>query len=57
MTEDELVQHVNDKVIDFKKVRGGIHFRESIPRNNVGKLVRREMRAWAAANTANGTMA
>ena len=39
---------MNEKVIDFKKIRGGIFFRDKIPRNNVGKLVRREMRDWAA---------
>ena len=34
-------------MIDYKKIRGGIIFRDAIPRNNVGKLVRRKMREWA----------
>ena len=47
MTENELIEFVNSKVIDYKKIRGGILFRDEIPRNNVGKLVRRKMREWA----------
>ena len=34
-------------MIDYKKIRDGIIFRDTIPRNNVGKLVRRKMREWA----------
>jgi len=47
VTENELIEFVNSKVIDYKKIRGGIMFRDEIPRNNVGKLVRRKMREWA----------
>jgi len=40
-------EHVNSRVVDFKKIRGGVMVRESIPHNASGKLLRREMRAWA----------
>jgi len=38
---------VNSQVADYKKVRGGLLFRPSIPHNTSGKLLRREMRTWA----------
>ena len=47
VTETELIKFVNSQVIEYKKIRGGIIFRDTIPRNNVGKLVRRKMREWA----------
>ena len=34
-------------MIDYKKIRGGVIFTDEIPRNNVGKLMRRRMREWA----------
>ena len=43
----ELIEFVNSKVNDFKKIRGGIIFRDEIPRNTVGKLMRKRMRDWA----------
>jgi len=46
-TEDDIREHVNSQVLDYKKIRGPILFRDEIPRNSVGKLVRREMRLWA----------
>jgi acyl-coenzyme A synthetase/AMP-(fatty) acid ligase len=47
VTESDLLDFFNSKVADFKKIRGGIIFTSSIPRNVVGKLLRRHMRAWA----------
>ena len=47
MSESELIEFVNSQVIEYKKIRGGIIFRNEIPRNNVGKLLRRKMREWA----------
>jgi len=48
VTEKELKEFVNDRIkTDFKKIRGSIIFRDELPRNNVGKLVRRKMREWA----------
>lgn len=46
VTEEEIKSFVNDKVIDFKKIRGPIIFKNDIPRNSVGKLMRRELRTW-----------
>ena len=47
VTAEELRTFVNEKVIDFKKLRGDIIFQKEIPHNSVGKLLRREMRQWA----------
>ena len=43
----DLCDHLAVRVSDFKKLRGGVIFRNELPRNSVGKLVRREMREWA----------
>lgn len=53
VTAEEIRDHVNNQVIDFKKIRGPVIFRDVIPRNSVGKLVRREMRNWAQNEYAN----
>ncbi len=45
--EKELTEHVNKEVTDYKRIRGGIIFRKEMPRNSVGKLVRKRMRDWA----------
>lgn len=47
VSEEELRNFVNKEVTDFKKIRGDVLFRDQIPRNSVGKLIRREMREWA----------
>ena len=44
VTEEHLLEFFNQQVADFKKLRGGIIFREKIPRNIIGKLLRREMK-------------
>jgi len=44
---ESILKHINDKVTDFKKIRGGILFRDSLPSNTAGKLLRRKMREWA----------
>ena len=47
-TKDSILQFVNKQVdADYKKIRGKILFRNSVPRNSMGKLLRREMRKWA----------
>ena len=48
--EDELLSFVNNQVSDYKRIRGGIIFRNSLPRNSVGKLLRRELRDWASGD-------
>ena len=47
VTENDLIEYVNSQVIEYKKIRGGIIFRNEIPRNSVGKLLRKKMRDWA----------
>ncbi len=47
MKESDLTEHVNSQVADYKRIRGGVLIRDSIPRNSFGKLVRRTMRLWA----------
>lgn len=49
--EEELRSFVNSKVTDYKKIRGDVIFKDQIPRNSVGKLIRREMREWARNQT------
>ena len=53
MTEKDLEDFVNERVIDYKKIRGGISFQPIIPRNNVGKLLRNELTQWAEANVSS----
>ena len=38
---------MNGKLIDCKHIRGGLAFVSSIPRNNVGKLLRQKLTKWA----------
>ena len=39
---------MNERIkVDYKKIRGEILLRDEIPRNSVGKLLRRDMRKWA----------
>jgi acyl-coenzyme A synthetase/AMP-(fatty) acid ligase len=47
VTEKELLEFFNNQVPNFKMIRGGIIFRNEIPRNPIGKLLRRNMRDWA----------
>lgn len=44
ITEEEILQLVNGQVDDYKKIRGGVHFVEKLPRNLQGKLLRRKIR-------------
>ena len=47
-TKEDIIQFVNKQVdADYKKIRGKVIFRNSVPRNSMGKLLRREMRKWA----------
>ena len=43
-TGDELIAHVKDRLAPFK-VPKAIRFVESLPRNQSGKLLKRELRA------------
>ena len=41
--EQAVVDHVERNVSDHKRLRGGVLFVEKIPRNNNGKILRREL--------------
>jgi acyl-coenzyme A synthetase/AMP-(fatty) acid ligase len=43
VTAAELVELVDGRVDDHKKLRGGVHFVERIPRNPQGKILRRSL--------------
>lgn len=43
VTDKELYDFIADKVIDQKRLRGGIYFVNSLPRNASGKLVKQEL--------------
>ena len=45
VSEAEIQAFVDAKVSAHKRVKGGIEFRSSIPKNNMGKILRRELRA------------
>ena len=40
---DDILEFVNARVKDHKKIRGGIFVVDKIPRNHPGKVVRREL--------------
>ena len=43
LTEEEVKQLVDEQVDDHKKLRGGVHFVEKIPRNPQGKILRKSL--------------
>lgn len=45
VSETELVEYVEGKVANHKRLRGGVVFIDVIPRNPTGKILRRELRA------------
>ena len=47
VTEDGVMQYCQDKLTGYKRPRH-IEFRETLPKTNVGKILRRELRAPAA---------
>ena len=53
--KNELVEFVNKQVIEYKKIRGGLQFVSSIPRNDVGKLLRQKLTKWADEIFDDGT--
>ncbi|XP_014291592.1 luciferin 4-monooxygenase [Halyomorpha halys] len=44
LSEEDLHSYISDKVIDEKKLRGGIVFLDSIPKSPVGKVLRYELK-------------
>jgi acyl-CoA synthetase (AMP-forming)/AMP-acid ligase II len=46
LTEDEVARHCHDQLTGYKRPRY-IEFRDELPKTNVGKILRRELRAHA----------
>lgn len=44
VTEDEIIKYISDRVSSAKRLRGGVRFINSIPKNPSGKILRRELR-------------
>jgi long-chain acyl-CoA synthetase len=43
LTEDEVLRYCHDRLTGYKRPRT-VEFRESLPKTNVGKILRRELR-------------
>ncbi|XP_066989331.1 probable 4-coumarate--CoA ligase 3 [Macrobrachium rosenbergii] len=50
LTEDEVISYLDDKVAPYKRLGGGVRFVEQLPKNTTGKLLRRDLKQWAARN-------
>lgn len=44
ITDAEIRAFVDSKVSPHKQIKGGIEFCETLPKNNLGKVLRRELR-------------
>lgn len=47
LTASEIENYVNEKVIDHKKLRGGVHFVDALPLTASGKILRRKAKEMA----------
>ena len=45
VSDAEIAQFVESQVAPHKRVKGGVEFVAAIPKNNMGKILRREIRA------------
>nr|CAH0105514.1 unnamed protein product [Daphnia galeata] len=50
VSDAEIQAFVDSKVSSHKQIKGGIEFRSAIPKNNMGKILRRELRVEYANN-------
>ena len=44
LDQDMLNAFLNDKVVEYKHLRGGIEFTELIPKSQSGKILRRQLK-------------
>ena len=44
ISEDEVKEYVKQRLAPYKQLRGGVVFVTEIPKNAIGKLLRRELR-------------
>lgn len=47
VSEDEIKEFVKARVAPYKQLRGGVAFIDEIPKNAIGKFLRRELREQA----------
>lgn len=47
VSEKELEKYIEERVSSQKRIRGGVHFIDAIPRNTSGKILRRVLREQA----------
>ncbi|RKP06508.1 4-coumarate-CoA ligase [Thamnocephalis sphaerospora] len=61
MTEQELIDYVKERVVAYKRLRGGLEFIDVVPRSPSGKILRRLLHdkgaAAVASTPANGAVA
>jgi 4-coumarate--CoA ligase len=50
-TAQALIQFVDQQVAKHKKLRGGVHFIDIIPKSAAGKILRKDLRVMAASET------
>ena len=50
LTEEEIISFVDSRVDDYKRLRGGVVFVDSLPRNPIGKVTRKELPILAEMN-------
>ena len=43
LNENDVIKFINEKVADFKGVKGGVKFVKAIPRNPQGKIIRSKL--------------
>ena len=44
LQEEQIYEFVNERVVEYKRISGGIQFVESIPKTASGKILRRNLR-------------
>ena len=49
LSEDQVKQFVKEHLAEYKQLRGGVKFIDELPKNAVGKILRRELRDRAKA--------
>ena len=44
ISEDEVKKYIADRLAPYKQLRGGVVFVDELPKNAIGKFLRRELR-------------
>lgn len=56
LSEQRVIDHVAEKLADFKHLRGGVFFADELPITKSGKLQRYEIRKYAERRAASGSV-